>query len=1081
MVFAKDLQQLKAGAKERVVRVRKAGPGSKAMRWVSLHGHSTFSYLDATGLPLDHAQRVADLGGTALALTEHGNIASHVKLEVACAQVGIAPIFGCEFYCSPGRTQRKYHLTVLAESLEGYRNLLALTSYANGEGFYYEPTISGDSLREHRSGLVVLSGCLGSHLACSLVGGKLIEPADASFDRARATAKRYKRTFGDNYFLEVQAFPELADTRRINKTYARLSKELGIPLVATMDVHYPDMGGQDIQKILHNVRGGGRQTLEEQVRDWGYKVPLCIPSRDSEIVRRLVACGLSRRLAWEAVANAEALGQHMGGKFELPKLDRVRFPLPAERGLAEVWDSELKAGWAYRGFDRLRSSVKRKYIERMRHECRIIEDKDYLDYFLIVSDTVRFAKDSGIPVGPARGSAAASLVAYVLRITEVNPMDFPNLIFERFIDETREDPPDIDLDFASDGRQRLRDYLAGLYGEDCVGNLGTFTYYKSRLALDDVARVYKVPSWEVEKVKDVLIERSSGDLRASATIEDTVEQFEEAKDVFERYPDLRACTRLEGMVKGEGVHAAGMVVANGPIREVAAILRKKVAGVYRDVICLDKYDAERQGLLKMDFLGLSTMSAIEDCLHMTGMSLEDLYKIDLTLEDVIDGFRRNDVVGIFQFDGRATRLVCGSIKPDNFAEIADVNALSRPGPLHNGAAEMYADIKRGVAKPERLHPLLDAITEPTYFQIVYQEQILRIVREIGGFSWTHAAYIRKIISKKLGDQEFMRQWETFRDGARERDVPDDVARQIWEDCTTSGSYAFNAAHSVSYGMLAYWTMFFKQRYPDVFYTAALRNYSPQKANQPAGTYHLELLRDSIRGNEPRNPISVLPPDPVESGSNWMRTGVSEIRAGLSQVPGIGEKTAEGMISWRSNGGAEQIGLGWSGYTAIKGIGPKTIEKIDEFCGQEDPFGIYALVRKLESVRGDLGRLGLPYPSHTAAEVPYDRGKDIAVTWCGVVLSRNLRDLFESNARRGNNLDPEKVKRPDLREWVIMLGEDETDRVSIYVDRWRYPRFREMVWKLRPSRDVILVRGVKRGFRAAKAIYANQMWVLDPDD
>jgi DNA polymerase-3 subunit alpha len=413
------------------------------------------------------------------------------------------------------------------------------------------------------------------------------------------------------------------------------------------------------------------------------------------------------------------------------------------------------------------ASERARYKKQLIHEKALIESKDYIDYFLIVREGVLFVKDDlQEPVGPARGSAAASVVAWLLRITEVDPLKFPLLVFERFIDETREDLPDIDLDFPSEVRPLLRDYYAGKYGDDCVNNIGTFTYYKNKLALDDVARVFRVPKFEVDKIKDFLIERSSGDLRSSSTIEDTIEQFPQAKEVMDKFPDLYKSRQLEGNIKGFGVHAAGLVISNEPLREVAAIYQREVKGHPIQVVSLDKYDAERQGLVKMDFLGLSTMSMIASALKELDMKIDDLYALPLDDQKVFDGFRDNDVVGVFQFDGRAMRYVCGSMKPDNFSEICDCNALARPGPLHNGAASEYAEIKHGVKEADRFHPAVDVITAPTQFQIVYQEQILRIVREVGDFPWTHAAYIRKIISRKIGEQEFNRSWGRFWEGCQ---------------------------------------------------------------------------------------------------------------------------------------------------------------------------------------------------------------------------------------------------------------------------------------------------------------------------
>ena len=670
------------------------------LTFVSLHHHSTFSFLDGYQLPSTHVERAADIGMGALALTEHGNVSSHVQLEMAADKTGVKPIFGCEVYTGGVgelATQRKNHLTILAENQEGYRNLLGLVTQGWSD-FYYEPTVSGPTLAKHKSGLIVLSGCTGSLLSTSLIGGKNIPEDEASYKRGKEVAARFKHTLGDAYYLEVQAFPELENVCRLNVMMAQLSEELGIPLVASGDVHYTKPSESDIQQILHNVRGGGRQTLEEQARAWGYDVPLCPPTTDRTMLKRLVATGLTRAQAVEAINNTQVIAQRCN--VRLPKLPQLRYP--CEDSYA-TWRQWLRDGWRYRGCDKLPKAERKRYKAQLEKELKVIEGKDFIDYFLVVSDLVKWSKDNGILVGPARGSAAASIVCWLLRITEVNPMEFP-LVFERFIDESRADLPDIDLDFDSERRDEVRHYLAGKYGADCVGNIGSFTYYKSKNSLDDVARVYRVPKQAVETVKELLIERSSGDLRANATIEDTVEQFDAAAKVFEQYPDLHRAMDLEGNIKGLGVHAAGIVVANGPLTDVAAVYERKVGDKVYQVLSLDKYDTERQNVLKIDVLGLNTMSLIAECLERTGLTLDDLYALPFDDPEVIAAFHNNDTAGIFQFDGRTMRNVTAELKPDNFQEVYDICALARPGPLYNGATANYIDIKHGRAEADHLTP-----------------------------------------------------------------------------------------------------------------------------------------------------------------------------------------------------------------------------------------------------------------------------------------------------------------------------------------------------------------------------------------
>lgn len=1178
---------------------------SGPMRFVSLHHHSTYSYLDGFQLPDAHVRRAGELNMNALAMTEHGNVFSHAKFEQAAKEQGVKPIFGLEAYCgeidAERRSQTKNHLTILAKDQEGYRNLLTLVSASWKEGFYYEPTVGGKLLGEHRNGLVVLSGCQGSLLFTSLVGGKGIPLEAASYRRARSVASRFKRAFNGNYFIEVQAFPELPATCQANPLLARIARELHIPLVATLDCHYTLPTEKEIQKVLHSVRNNG--TVEEVAREWGYEAELCPPLSDKDLWRKLIATGLTRQEASAAILASEEIAQDCN--VTLPRLEMVRYqwsegydlqpwskseqetsrssdlagcqPRPAldmqdvrgkdkhserevirisrrsspkrERvgpqdqehvgsslGLSrktpyegvdaepqnetgttkisqrysqnsgtsskntgetteiDIWRHWLREGWKFRKIDKLHPSERKRYKERLKYEMSIIEDKDYVSYFLIVSDLVRFAKDADIGVGPARGSAAASLVCWLLRITEVNPMLFPHLVFERFIDLTREDLPDIDLDFESVRRGEIVDYLVAKYGRDQVSNIGTFTKYKSKNALDDVARVYQIPRYEVEQIKGVLLERSSGDLRASATIEDTIEQFEQARSVVERHPEIMTATELEGNVKGFGIHAAGVAISNQPITEVCAILEREVKKRTVQVIAVDKYDAEYLGILKIDLLAISALDALVDMCRMLGEKPRFLYDIPIEDEEVVHGFQENDVVGIFQYEGRAMRMVCGSVKPDDFSEVCHITALARPGPLHNGAVASYVDIKRGVEQPSILHPALEAITRFTQYQVVYQEQILRIVREIGGFDWTHAAYIRKIISRKLGDQEFNRQWERFWEGAqRLPNMDEETARSIWGLCTTAGSYAFNAAHSISYGYIAWWTMWFKKHHPDIFFAAMLHRASQKSGGDSSNAKasvqskarldpQVIMIRDALNAagfSRPR--MEIKPLSVRESGLTWQREGENELRPGFLQVPGIGDSMAERILAWRETV-QDGRGLGWASLIDVNGIGEKKLNVICQFAESDDPFNITRLDRMIDAVKKDLSKLGLPQPTHTAVEVPYERSEDDEeVIWVGVAVHRNLRDIFEVNrARTGEELDPATVRDPDLNEWMLIAGYDGTDLLSLRVTRWKYPKMKNRLWKIKLNEDVLVVRGIKRGWRTAREIQVSDIWVVDPE-
>lgn len=1081
-----------------LIQRREANGNSKPMRFVSLHGHTTFSYLDGYQLPEAHIRRANELNMTKIAFTEHGNIDSHVKAEAAAEKAGGASlIYGCEVYMPSGpdwfrddaKTQRKHHLTILAKNAEGYMNLLALIS-ESWVNFYHEPTVTWESLCRLKKGLVVLSGCQGSLLFCATVGGKGIESEDASFKRGLRIARRFAEEFGRDYFIEVQAFPELELTRRFNALAGRMARRIKRRLVATMDVHYTLLEEAEVQKILHNLRPGNKQTLEEQVRDWGYNVPLCPPPNDRSIYRRLMQTGLSSDEAIQAIVSTEEIADECS--VELPKLPMVRFPVPAGFEDAKAyWRHQIREGWKFRGCHKWPRARRVEAKAMLRHEMELIEGKDFVDYFLLIASGVVFTKDQGVPC-IARGSANASVAGWLLRITEVCPLDFPFLRFDRFISVDRMDLPDIDIDTPGEFRPALREFYESMLGPGCVNNVGTFTQFKGRNSLDDVARVFRVPKFEVNTIKDFLIERSSGDLRASSTIEDTIDQFPQAREAWERNPDLAKGALLEGNLKAFGIHAAGIILSNQPITSVTAVLEKEVpkgSGNFVQAIAMDKKDAERQGLLKADFLGLNTMSMIDDAINWLGMSMQNIYDLPLDDPKVFKRFQERDFVGIFQFDGRANRYVGGSVRPDRISEIMDCIALCRPGPLHNGGAREYADVKWG-AKLLPRHPAIESVVGLTKGQIIYQEQVLDIMRLIGGFDHAGVSSARRIIAKKEGEQAFSRLKDDFMKGVatlhKRTDYPPmepEEGANLFGDCITSGAYAFNAAHSAGYAPVSYWTMWLKTYHIDVFYAAALGQSMKDEERTHA------LLRDADKHG-----VRVLKPSAKRSGARWLpvrkgtkpgdgdfktaRVRVPTIRAGFQSIEGIGPKTAENIVEY-----AEKIGMeSWGDLINVKGIGDKTVEKIEDWLLSDDPHGAFRLLRDIADVKEEIaaGRLHVPKPTHTAQDLPFEQGQHFKVVWLGTVLERNIRDIFETNrARKGEELKPEEVKAPHLNEWAQLTAEDETDQLLLKVDRFKYPRFKAALFDFRLGHDLLLVEGVRPRYVSSRQIKVNNLYVIEP--
>lgn len=1087
---------------------RQANGNLKPMRWVSLHHHSTFSYLDGYQLPSAHVRRAQEINMGALAMTEHGNNDSHIKFELACEESGVKPIFGCEVYMPTGpkwysddaQTQRKHHLTILAKNDVGYRNLLQLIT-KSWKHFYHDPVVTWNDLVEHKEGLVILSGCSGSLLFCSGVGGKGIDPKDASYKRALRIASLFSRTF-DDYYIEVQGFYELENTRQWAQMAPRIARAVGRRLVGTMDCHYTLLEESEVQQILHNLRPGKQQTLEDQARSWGYDVPLCAPPNDNSVYRRFRKVGLSHEDAIQALVSTEDIAEQCN--VTLPKLPMVQFPVErATEGRykdnVSYWRHLLKAGWRFRKLHTLPPSVQDVYRRQLKHEMELIESKDFVGYFLLVRAGVVYVKDVlGAPVGPARGSSAASIAAWLLRITEVDPLrgDFAGLLdFGRFISKDRWDLPDIDLDFPSEVRPKLREFYIELMGgdPDRVNNVGTFVKFKGKNSLDDVARVFHVPPFKVQTIKDFLIERSSGDLRASSTVADTIAQFEPARKAFEEHPELGKADLLEGNVKSFGVHAAALVLSNESVTSVAATMEREVPkGSGNKVTCvaLDKKDAERQGLIKMDFLGLNTMSMLWNCLKWIGKDLHWLYQLRLDDPRIYALLQAVDVTGLFSMEGRAQRYVCTIIKPEKFSEIMDCNALCRPGPLHNGAARAYGEIKAGIQVQSAPHPALADITGKTQYQIVYQEQVLRLARIVGGFDDMGVATIRRLISRKEGEQAFNRSKDNFMEGVRtlhERtDYPpmsEELGSKIWGDMITSGAYAFNAPHCASYGLITYYTAHMKVYHPAAFYAAALYESVKDKDRTR------QLLRDAYHHG-----VRVLKPSLQHSEENWtpvLDAKTPTIRAGFQSVNGIGEKSAATVGRWRDQRLKTGTLRSWDQITEIRGFGPATATKIREWIDQEDPFNAFALDDNIRIVkellqRGELkDRKGneLPVPTHNASDLAADEhaGKALHVYWLGTFVDRNIRDLFEQNRARGNELDPAKTKDPHLAEWAMLTGEDEADQMLVKIDRWKWPHYKDAIFNCRMGKDLLLIQGVKPARSGVRSLTVKRLWVINPDD
>jgi DNA polymerase III subunit alpha len=733
--------------------------------------------------------------------------------------------------------------------------------------------------------------------------------------------------------------------------------------------------------------------------------------------------------------------------------------------LLRAWCNE---GWRFRQIpERARRAgrLPSAYKERVLRELALIEEKDFCDFFLFTSDMVRWAKNNEIAVGPGRGSVGASLVAYLLRITELDPIAYPAMMIERFLDPGRADPPDVDLDFSDDRRDEVRQYLISKYGEGHVGNVSNWVRFRGKNSLDDVARVYRIPKFKIEIVKSCLLERTDGDARQFQSLEDTAEAMPAAAAVFDEYPDLRMAMKLEGNLRGSSVHAAGLVVSTEPLTNLCALYRQKSGSGSKErdleVLSIDKWDAEYLGCLKADALGLTTMGVLEQACRLAGLSLTDLYDVSDEDPAVMEAFRRGDVMGIFQFEGRSTRNLTREVQPQTFMELSDLCALSRPGPLLGGGAAAY--IATGYGKLNAgMHPLLADITRDTRGQIVYQEQILRVVTDIGGFDWPKASRLRKIISKKLGKAQFNSLFAEFAEGAAKHALGEKQALIIWARMVDAAAYAFVVAHAVAYAKLAVWCQFMKQHHTDAFFAASLR-----KAGDADAT--LRLLKDAVAHG-----IQISPPHFARSGANWELDGPSRIRAGFEQVPGIGAAVSAAILTERSAGDFDR----WADLERVPGVGPKTRETLEAFATVKDPFGLDRAAEVVAAISkaARYGRLPVPVPDCDSRSLRAGSGTAGTVTWAGLVRKLEYRDLAEDERAAGNP-EMKGVKRPDLTRSATIKCYDAGDEdLYIRISRFVYSRFEADLAEIAPG-NAVVVRG-RPGEGMGLAIRADRLWVIE---
>ncbi len=883
------------------------------MSFVHLHLHTEFSLLDGASRPVELAKRAAKLGMPACAITDHGNMFGAVEFYEAMKKEQVKPIIGCEMYVAYGSRFDKAgvedgqadagannHLIVLAANNEGYKNLVKLVSAGYTEGFYYKPRIDKELLREHRKGLIVLSSCLKGEVSQSLAGGNLT--------KAKEAALQYKDILGaDNFFLEIQDHG-IPDQQKIVPMMAKLGEETGLRLVATNDSHYLSKDDAFAHEVLLCIGTG--KTLGDEKRMKFYSDDFYVKSPDE--MRRIFS-GYG-----EALDNTVKIAERINVSLDVSGYHLPNFPVPPGKDLAGYFAEVARAGLERRlkAAAPLFAAKKKKhepqeYHDRLQTEIDIIMSMGFPGYFLVVWDFIKYAKDNGIPVGPGRGSGAGSLVAYSMGITDIDPLDY-DLLFERFLNPERISMPDIDIDFCMNRRGEVIDYVRRKYGADKVAQIITFGTMAAKSVVRDVGRVLGLPYGLVDKVAKTI--PAGPDVTLQSAAKDSPALIEAMKNDHEVERIVEIGSRLEGLSRHAGMHAAGVVITPEPVTNYVPLYRTN-----RDEI-VTQYDwrvVEKMGLLKMDFLGLRTLTVIDDAIKsakaVEGVSI-DIENLPLDDPEVFRVFQEGRTKGVFQFESGGMVDVLRKSRPTQFEDLAALNALYRPGALDAGMVDVYVRVKSGAQKPKYLVPLMKELLEETCGVIVYQEQILLIAQQVAGYSLGQADLLRKAMGKK--DAVIMAaERGRFVDGAAAKGYDKKKANEIFDYIEPFARYGFNKAHSVAYALVAYQTAWLKVYYPRHFMAALMTS------EMDRTDFVVKFINESSQMG-----IRILPPDINESNFAFTVVGPN-IRFGLGAVKGVGEGAIESILEARQKKGRFTSLLDFCEAVDLRACNKKVIEAL----------------------------------------------------------------------------------------------------------------------------------------------------------
>ena len=851
------------------------------MAFAHLHVHTEYSLLDGSNKIKDYVKRVKELGMDSAAITDHGVMYGVIDFYRAAKAEGIKPILGCEVYVAPnsrfdreltGGDDRYYHLVLLAENNTGYANLMKIVSHGFTEGYYYKPRVDMEILQQYHEGIIALSACLAGEVSRYICKGMP--------DEARKAALRYQECFGkDNYFLELQDHG-IPQQKLVNTELLKISRELDIPLVATNDVHYTYAEDADAHDILLCLQTGKKLADENRMRYEGGQYYV----KSEEEMKGLFP------YAWEAVENTQIIADRCNvdiefGVTKLPKYD-VPEGYDSWTYLNKLCDDGLRE--RYERDDLPADDTGQTIRERLDYELSVIRTMGYVDYFLIVWDFINYARSNDIPVGPGRGSAAGSIVSYCLKITNIDPIRY-NLLFERFLNPERVSMPDIDIDFCFERRQEVIDYVGRKYGADKVVQIVTFGTLGAKGVIRDVARVMDMPYAYADSIAKMIPDE------ANITLDRALELNPEFRKLFQEDEQVRTlitmCKRLEGLPRNTGMHAAGVVICQKAAEEFVPLSRSSDGSITAQFTMTT---LEELGLLKMDFLGLRTLTVIHDAVKFVenshGIHL-DMDAIDYDDKKVLSSIGTGRTEGIFQLESAGMRSFMKELRPQNLEDVIAGISLYRPGPMD--FIPKYIQGKNNHDAVTYSCPQLEPILEPTYGCIVYQEQVMQIVRDLGGYTMGRSDLVRRAMSKKK--QAVMeKERANFIYGNEEENVPgcvangisEEVAGEIYKEMMDFAKYAFNKSHAACYAVVAYQTAYLKYYYPVEFMAALLTSVidNPKKVSE-------YILTCRNMG------IEILPPDVNEGEGGFSVTGNS-IRYALTAIKGVGRSVIDDLVEER---------------------------------------------------------------------------------------------------------------------------------------------------------------------------------------